>query len=177
MAPKPLPSQTALRQMLDYDARTGVLSWRCHPRYPSLKGHPALSFVEPATGYCRGKILGNQRLAHRVIWKWLTGEEPPEIDHKNRQRADNRKRNLRASTSSLNKRNVRMRDQNSSGFCGVRWCSQRGGWKAHIKVNRRNMHLGYFDDFDLACEARRAANVKYGFDPSHGRRQAKGRKA
>jgi hypothetical protein len=53
-----------------------------------------------------------------------------------------------------------------SGVTGVRWIEKRKRWQALVKVDKKQIHLGFFVDKDAAIAARQAANVKYGFFPS-----------
>jgi hypothetical protein len=39
---------------------------------------------------------------------------------------------------------------------------------AHIRVNRQLKHLGRFSKIEDATEARRLAEMTYGFHPNHG---------
>ena len=97
-----------LREALDYNPETGVLTWKVRPlRHfkdkratasinTRLAGKPAFTAVQSA-GYLCGNIEKRQYLAHRVIWAWYHGEWPPEdmvIDHVNMDKTDNRIINL-----------------------------------------------------------------------------------
>lgn len=37
-----------------------------------------------------------------------------------------------------------------SKYQGVNWYSALNKWRAHIKVDKRDVHLGYFDDEEVA---------------------------
>jgi hypothetical protein len=112
------------------------------------------------------------RYAHRVIWKWLHGTEPPEIDHDNRVQTDNREANLLAATSAANMKNLPMPRHNTSGITGVHWDRARNRWIAAIQVAGRSRHLGRFDDINDAIEAREVALRAHGFSQRHGRSQS-----
>lgn len=88
---------------------------------------------------------------------FLLGPAPDglEWDHINRQRLDNRRRNLRAVTHKVNTRNFGIRSTNKSGIPGV--ALRRGRWRAEITVDGRSRHLGCFPTREAAAEARRAA--------------------
>jgi hypothetical protein len=53
-----------------------------------------------------------------------------------------------------------------SGVTGVLWNEKRHRWHAVVKVDRKQIHLGFFVEKDDAIAARQAANVKYGFFPA-----------
>jgi hypothetical protein len=50
---------------------------------------------------------------------------------------------------------------NKSGKTGVSWRKQRSKWHAHIKVDGKEIHLGFYDVFDDAVSARIEAEKKY----------------
>lgn len=186
MKPKPLPSAEVLRTLLDYDVETGSLIWR--PRSPDLftgskysperaaavwngimAGKPALASVT-ANGYGHGAIYGQSFLAHRVIWKMVTGEEPEDIDHINGDRTDNRFANLRSCSRIDNLRNRGLSRNNKSGHHGVWQEAKSGKWCAQIEHDGKVDWLGSFDTKDAAVMARNAAEISLGFHPNHGKR-------
>jgi hypothetical protein len=169
-----------LHVLLRYDAETGKLFWR--PRTPEmfnnakyarqwntrLAGREAFAPLN-AHGYACGKIFGTTYLAHRVIWAMETGAWPEaQIDHINGIRNDNRFANLREVTNAQNAQNQRLRSDNTSGVAGVYWDAAQAEWRARIKVNGKERHLGRFKSIDLAAAARKAAEEKYGFHRNHG---------
>ena len=67
-------------------------------------------------------------LAHRVIWKLVTGEDPSlEIDHKNRDPGDNRWENLRLANRRQQMWNKGSRKDNLSGRAGIQLRGKRYG--------------------------------------------------
>lgn len=83
------------------------------------------------------------------------------IDHKNGNKLDNRKDNLRECTSQQNSMNHKTSCNNTSGFDGVCWDKEKNKWKASIKVNYKGIHLGYFNDKEEAIKVRKEAEIKY----------------
>lgn len=82
-----------------------------------------------------------------------------DLDHRDRDKLNNRKSNLRVCTRSQNQMNsVR---NNSSGVKGVCWHKHVRKWVATITVNYKNIHLGYFNDLVVANKARQNAELKY----------------
>lgn len=79
---------------------------------------------------------------HRVIMNAPPGVE---VDHINGNTLDNRRCNLRICTHKENGRNQKSHG-GSSKYKGVSWHKQRRKWQAQIKVDGKNIHLGYFDD-------------------------------
>lgn len=75
----------------------------------------------------------------------IMGFPKMEIDHRNLNPLDNRKANLRLSTSSQNKCNKPLGSTNSSGFKGVHLHKDKNRWMAYITLNYKRRYLGYFD--------------------------------
>jgi hypothetical protein len=79
-----------------------------------------------------------------------------QCDHRNRDRLDCRRDNLRLATPDLNGRNRSSYSNNTSGYKGVSFDKRTGRWEASIKLNYRKQFLGYFDtaqDAALAYDA------------------------
>ncbi|MCP4599218.1 MAG: hypothetical protein GY847_01550 [Proteobacteria bacterium] len=77
---------------------------------------------------------------HRCI---MDAGPTDEIDHRNGNRLDNRKENLRVATRSQNMANTILRKNNTVGLKGVYPNKKR--WMARITVNYEYLHLGTFD--------------------------------
>ena len=81
--------------------------------------------------------------------------------HGRESRNDNRKYNLRIATNQENSINAGLKSNNTSGVTGVGWDKRYGKWQARIKKNYKSIHLGYFDAFEDAVNARKEAEEKY----------------
>lgn len=71
--------------------------------------------------------------------------------------------NCRWATQSDQVRNRRRR--NNSGHTGVWFDKDRNKWEAKIRIQGKTHHLGRFPDLSQAIEARKTADLKYGFSP------------
>jgi len=76
------------------------------------------------------------------------------IDHINHNICDNRKINLRFATKIQN-------GQNRRSAKGWRYEPKKKRYSARIVVNKKQMHLGYFDNSQLARDAYLKARQKY----------------
>lgn len=89
----------------------------------------------------RNRTVGIQRLiAERM------GISAAVIDHKNRNSADNTRKNLRGATHAQNVHNSKKQRNNTSGYIGVSWDKKAGKWKAKIMQNGKRKWLGYYAD-------------------------------
>ena len=77
-----------------------------------------------------------------------------EVDHKNLNTLDNRRENLRYVTHQQNQINQPLQKNNTSGVSGVSYYKPRGKYRARIKVSQHDIHLGYYNSFEEAVQAR-----------------------
>lgn len=86
------------------------------------------------------------------------------IDHINGDRLDNRRCNLRMCKKEDNNKNRRVnKSKTSSQYKGVTWRKHAKAWKAYIKLNQKQIHLGYFkNEFDAAIAYNKAAEQLFG---------------
>lgn len=82
-------------------------------------------------------------------------------DHKNANKHDNRKENLRDATHSQNNMNRGVQSNSTSGITGVRWDKRQQKWTAKIKINKRTISLGSYVLKEDAIKARKEAEEKY----------------
>ena len=164
-------TQARLKELLDYNPDTGVFTWRVS-RGSVKSGSVAGS--ENSEGYLQIRIYGKPYRAHRLAWLYTHGEFPTgQLDHINRVRTDNRISNLRAATNAENTQNRSKRSDNTSGVIGVSWHKRIGKWLAHIKLNGRLKHLGYYGTIEEAAAARAAAKAKlHTFHPEDNNEEA-----
>jgi hypothetical protein len=110
-------------------------------------------------GYAR---TGKSELAHVII---MGKKDGLEVDHINRNRLDDRKCNLRHVTPLENKFNkdfsVYRLNNPARGVTINKTCKTHTSYVAYIKVNRKKIHLGCFDDLDKAIQARKNAEAFY----------------
>lgn len=107
-----------------------------------------------ADGYAFGHIGERPMPMHRFI---TNANKPLVVDHRNHNKLDNRKSNLRVCTSSQNSMNRMMQSNNTSGVIGVHYDKHRKKWKAEIKINRKNRYIGRYNTIEEAVNARKAA--------------------
>ena len=164
---KPLPSLERLNELLTYDEYTGLLIW---------KMLPAISRSNIChNNKCGGKVAGTisvkgyvmigigkvYYLAHRIIWKMMTGEDPiDQVDHEDTNRSNNRWKNLRQAANGPNIQNSKLRKDNSSGVKGVFWDNHHKKWRAVITTNGKSHRLGRFSSIEEAAAVISAARLQ-----------------
>lgn len=100
-----------------------------------------------------------------TLHQFLLGAAPASRawDHINRDKMDNRRRNLRVATVTENNRNQGPRSDNRSGVRGVYWHEPARSWVAEIRpgggLGKR--YLGCFRTLEDAADARRMAELEY----------------
>lgn len=146
-----------LRQLLDYDPETGILTWKergvewfrntenrsaqhaakwWNGRYA---GKEAFTTSCPL-GYRMGKVFDRVFRVHRVAYAIMMGEWPAEqVDHIDGCPSNNRWSNLRAATRRENSRNSRCRS--NSGYKGV-YKRENGYFQAMILKDGKVTNLG-----------------------------------
>ena len=101
---------------------------------------------------------------------------PPgfDVDHVNGNTLDNTRANLRVCTRAQNIANA-SKTRGNSIYKGVHQLAVSGKWKASIRANGRNHHLGHFDSevaaaqaYDEAARALHGEYAKVNFDQARG---------
>lgn len=164
--PKPYPSADELRSVFDYDPATGIVVWKHRPdKDNAWNAHFAGKEAGCATanGYKQVRLNGRGLRYHRVAWILHFWECPGDmfIDHKNRDRRDNRIANLRLATRSDNCRN-RCRVDGLPLPKGVRFHVRGQHFSAVIRPgDGTRKYLGIFNTPEAAHEAYCAAARKF----------------
>jgi len=179
-----IPSQETLKALLDYDPETGILTWKARdPSYFETRSACA-SWNARFSGRRAGWATLNKKSGrkarcislfeksyheHRVVWVWMTGNQPPEqIDHIDRNPENNAWINLRASDNSHNMKNKSMYRRNTSGFTGVYWHSRDKIWEAKCRIDGKLINIGrYFCKYEAAKAVKRFRDEN-GFSEGHG---------
>jgi len=176
-------SQADVREAFHYDPDTGDLIWRvrsrehyktaaawkrCNTRFAG-KPFGRIGRATRSVSYRQGLFMGKRRMAHRLIFLYIYGYLPEQIDHIDGDGLNNRIENLRDATRSENARNRVCPINNAAGALGVEWIGRCNKWKARIFVSGKLRHLGYFDTKQEAIDARKHADQRYGFHKNHGR--------
>lgn len=95
----------------------------------------------------------------------ILGITDPKVhgDHINHNTLDNQRQNLRIANHSESMANRRSHKSSTSKYKGVCWSSWHKKWAVTIKENRKQKHLGYFEnELEAALIYNKAAKKIYG---------------
>lgn len=111
-------------------------------------------------GYATTRTKEGKYLAmHQLIMETKNTENL--VDHKDRNRLNNRKGNLRVADKSLNSANTDLRSNNSSGVTGVSYSESCDKWRSYISYEGKRVELGYYKNKEDAIRKRLYAELKY----------------
>ena len=155
-------------EIFNYDAETGLLSWAKYRR--GTRSNSSVG-CHNNCGYIVVGVNGKRLLASRIIWEMNYGLIPNNayIDHINGVRDDNRIANLRLVTRTENNKNAAKQQRNTSGVTGVSLHKLTGKWKVTASIDKKQRYIGLFSDFQDACDARKNAELAFGYHENHGR--------
>lgn len=109
-------------------------------------------------GYAYRKVQKNNKVTCVYMHNYIIGFNY--VDHKNENKLDNRRSNLRRCNHSTNKFNRKKQKNNSSGFKGVTKSPTKGKWIAQIQAYKKYSYLGTFESAEIAHEAYKKAAKK-----------------
>jgi hypothetical protein len=145
-------TQERLKEVVNYDAKTGVFTWNKRLSNRIIIGSEA---GNSANGYIQISIDNKSYQAHRLAWLWTYGEMPKLfIDHIDGNRSNNRIENLRQVSSIGNQQNTHSAQKNSKvGLLGVSHHGKTGKFRSRIMANRKVNELGFFNTKEEAHQA------------------------
>jgi hypothetical protein len=152
----------------DYDPETGQFTWK--PRPETHRGAAIFKSRYAGTkagcpdhyGYIQLTVDGHNYKAHRLAWLWVHGAFPPadkEVDHRDRNRANNAIGNLRLATRQQQARNTGVRKPGHHKGCY--WSPRDRKWSAWIYLDGRKVSLEAFKRLEDAKAARFQAETKH----------------
>jgi len=163
-------TQEDIKKRLSYNSETGVFIWiNPNPMAKMLKAGDIAGTKSKRDGYIRIKFNCKSYLAHRLAFLWMKGRFPEhQMDHGDRNRANNKWSNLKELTLGENLKNKSIYKNNSSGINGIYFDKESKKWRARIRVNNKMINLGRFTEKEDAISARKKAEKEFNFTETHG---------
>ena len=132
----------------DYDRLVAMGKWSFNGAYVVIVKNVTL---------LNGKKTTRNIYMHKILLN-VDGE----VDHKDLDKLNNQKYNLRQATRAQNARNQGLTAANKSGYKGVCWFKPQKKWLAKIRTGEKNQKIiGYFNCKIEAAKAYNAAALKY----------------
>lgn len=145
------PTLERVRELLDYDHITGVMTWKVRAGR-MLPGSRAGS-LKP-NGYYTINIDGVRYGLHRIAFLWYFQYYPEyEVDHKNGNPSDNSIENLQECRHVCNIQKIGLRSTNVTGVVGV-GLSKKGLYEVFICCHGVKKYLGSYQTLLAAAKAR-----------------------
>ena len=143
---KPLPPLEEVQELINYDPATGQFTWIKTGKSTGLPN---------ARNRCQIHLDDGIYQAPRVAWYLSHGEDPgnQQVDHIDRNPANNKINNLRLLTNQKNQFNRDVK--------GITYLPKRNKWRARIKVDRKQILIGDYDCPLLAHLAYKDAKAQY----------------
>lgn len=153
-----IPAAEALLQELEsfatYDRVNGGFVATCRSRgHRPAVGQPLGSKTNK--GYLYAQLQGQRYPVHHLVWLWHFGKLPKQIDHINRDKADNRIENLREACGTLNNLNKGAPSNNKLGLKNIRKLPS-----GNYQVRVLGINLGVFVTVYEAIQVRDAYNQR-----------------
>lgn len=132
-------------------------------RKVAVQGAPAGIKVgtKQSNGYSYVVVDGKKILIHRVVFLFCKGYLPKFIDHVDGNKSNNSIDNLREATRAENGYNRKAYANNKSGIKNVTWIERLKKWTVKLTVDKKRLHLGSFEDLELAELVAIEARNKY----------------
>lgn len=146
---KEIPLTRGLVALVDDEDYDTVAPYKWHADHEGYACRKGPNPIKP------GKIT--TIFMHRVLLGLAFGDLR-KGDHKNGNRADNRRENLRIATDAQNCQNRKLGTNNTSGFKGVYLHKASGKWHAKIRANGKDRSLGYYHNAEEAHNAYQRAS-------------------
>ena len=154
-------NQDKLKDLFQYNAKTGLLHWKIKCSWNVKIGNVA-GTTKHWSNYIYIRFNNKSYPAHKLVWLYHYGIYPNGcIDHVNGIRNDNRIDNLRHATRAQNSQNMRIFKSNTSGIKGVDWKKNTNKWRVRLQVNHKRIEIGSFYCLDLAELVANEARTKY----------------
>lgn len=153
---KEIPLTLGMNAIVDDEDYEFLMQWNW---YAMQAGRGAYKKYYAARGSRKKNLRMHQALC--------PAPEGMETDHINGNSLDNRRCNLRICTHRQNIWNRKAVRGSASRYKGVDWYAASGNWRAYIKLDGKQKHLGCYKSEDDAARAYNKAALQYHGEFAH----------
>jgi hypothetical protein len=148
-------TQEYLQSIFDY--KDGELFSKINYR----KKYVGVKVGSIGNGYYCVQLHNKKYKIHRLIFLMYKGYLPEYIDHIDCNKLNNKIENLRESTKTQNSLNQKIGIRNKSKYKNVSWDKFTKKWLVALKINKKSIKIGRFNDIELADLVATEARNKY----------------
>lgn len=142
-----------IREHFSYNPKSGVIRYKKSTgRGLGAKKAGDIAGREDHHGYVSVRIKRVTIPSHHLAWFLYYGVWPDKLDHRDRNRSNNRIKNLRKAKNG-NQQNRSISKRNTSGNTGVSFHRASNRWRAFIYIGNKQKSLGYHTTKEDACKA------------------------
>ena len=139
-----------LKEVLRYEPDTGFFFWK-KDLSPRIRKNDRAGSFNKLTGYRRICLDYQGFSEHRLAWFYVHGKWPAsQIDHKNRNKSDNRIKNLREATTQQNAWNRKIKDRKLPKNIS----RDKYSFIVNVKYNGKTLYIGRYKRLCVAVFAR-----------------------
>lgn len=135
--------QEDLKKFMSYNPDTGMVYRR--------EDGKLLTHESPSGRYYKVQIKGKKYYLHRLVYFYMTGEYPEEVDHEDGNKLNLKWDNLRAATHSENQSNIPTQKNNTSGVKGL-YRDRVGKWRGKVQKHGKVYYTTCSDDREFIIQ-------------------------
>ena len=151
-------TQDELKQLLRYNPETGLFT----RVKKSANGRAKVGDIAGGydlNGYNTIKLNGSRYYGHRLVWLYVYGYFPKEIDHIDRNKSNNKLSNLRSVTR---KENMLNKPSYLGEYRGIWFNKKWNNHQVYARIDGKAIYCGSFKTKDEAMRARNMVEENYG---------------
>lgn len=135
-----------LKELLHYDPDTGHFTRLVGKNKGERAGYQNIN------GYVYVYVEGQEYGAHRLAWYYTHGSWPSgDIDHKDRDKTNNKLENLRDVDRATNLFNRGLQKNNKTGVRNVHYDERREKWIVYRSESDKRIYVGAYDTLEEAA--------------------------
>lgn len=155
-------TQSYLKTLMEYNPVTGDFTRKINWGGSGKPGDVVGKSSTKSNTYKRVAIKGQTYYLHRLAFLYMEGVIPDEVDHKDRDRSNNKWENLINTTRIGNSKNKSKLSTNTSEHTGVVWIVDNSTWQAKITVEGKVLTQNFKTKAE-AIEKRRQWEIDHNF--------------